>query len=74
MLVKNREYRIPSWNDVCAMCLGVEQGIAFKPRSGTPSSSLLASTSTVPKFSQDKLTEDMPAIAPSDHAVMNKMP
>jgi hypothetical protein len=74
MLVKNREYRIPSWNDVCTMCLGIEQGVAFKPRKGTPSSLQLASASTVPDFSQDRLPDDMPAIAPSAHAGMNTMP
>ena len=50
MLVKNRDYRLPSWNDVCTMCLGIEQGVAFKPRKGTPSSLQLASASTVPDF------------------------
>ena len=39
MLVKNRDYRLPSWKDVCEMCLAVEQGISFKPRKG-PASSL----------------------------------
>ena len=74
MLVKNRDYRLPSWNDVCTMCLGIEQGVAFKPRKGTPSSLQLASASTVPDFSQDRLPDDMPAIAPSAHAGMNTMP
>lgn len=31
MLVKNRDYRIHSWKDVCVMCLDVEEGRAFKP-------------------------------------------
>ena len=39
MLVKNRDYRIPSWRNVCDMCLAIEQGVAFKPRKG-PTSSL----------------------------------
>ena len=38
MLVKNRDYRLSSWADVCTMCLSVEQGVAFKPRQGTNSS------------------------------------
>ena len=41
MLVKNRDYRIPSWDDICAMCLAVEQGSAFKPRSDAFKSSIL---------------------------------
>lgn len=40
MLVKNRDYRIASWRDVMVMCLDIEQGIAFKPRS-TPGISTL---------------------------------
>jgi len=39
MLVKNRDYRLPSWRDVCEMCLAIEQGVSFKPRKG-PASSL----------------------------------
>ena len=39
MLVKNRDYRLPSWKDVCEMCLAVEQGVSFKLRKG-PTSSL----------------------------------
>ena len=66
MLVKNREYRISSWQAVCEMCLAIEQGVAFKPRAGTPSSLQLmtddqqqempvqpavrAGTSTMPKL------------------------
>ncbi|MBR1921112.1 MAG: serine/threonine protein kinase, partial [Kiritimatiellae bacterium] len=42
MLVKNRDYRLSSWNDVCTMCLAVEQGVAFKPRQGAASSLELA--------------------------------
>ncbi len=38
MLVKNRDYRISSWSNICEMCLAIEQGVAFKPRRGTPSS------------------------------------
>ena len=40
MLVKNRDYRIPSWSDICSMCLNVEQGGAFKPRKDGFSSSI----------------------------------
>ena len=32
MLVKDRDYRVASWDDVCAMCQMVEQGVKFKPR------------------------------------------
>ncbi|MBO7482514.1 MAG: serine/threonine protein kinase [Kiritimatiellae bacterium] len=32
MLVKNRDYRVQSWQDVSAMCLDVENGASFKPR------------------------------------------
>jgi len=42
MLVKNRDYRIPSWNDVYEMCLAVERGSVFKHREGTASSLRLA--------------------------------
>ncbi len=44
MLVKDRDYRIASWKDVCDMCLAIEQGVAFKPRKG-PASSLKISLS-----------------------------
>ena len=40
MLVKNRDYRIPTWADVVEMCLDVEQGVAFKPRTTPGVSSL----------------------------------
>ena len=45
MLVKDRDYRIPSWKDVCSMCLSIEQGLAFKPRSTVNPSSLLLAKS-----------------------------
>ena len=32
MLVKNRDFRIPTWADVISMCMDIERGIAFKPR------------------------------------------
>ena len=44
MLVKNREYRIQSWKDVCEMCLSIEQGAAFKPRTGSVSSMQIAAS------------------------------
>ena len=44
MLVKNRDYRVSSWQDVCDMCLAIEQGTAFKQRKGPPSSVQLVST------------------------------
>ena len=71
MLVKDREYRLPSWNDVCTMCLGVEQGADLKPRIGTPSSLLLASTLTTPDLSQGTPPEDMSTITPSAHQEIN---
>ena len=40
MLVKNRDYRIPTWSDVIEMCRAVERGVAFKPRA-TPGVSTL---------------------------------
>lgn len=40
MLVKDRDYRIASWQDVLTMCLNIEQGVVFKPRS-TPGISTL---------------------------------
>ena len=46
MLVKNRDYRVSSWSDVYDMCLAVEQGTAFKPRKGPPSSMQLDSPAT----------------------------
>lgn len=46
MLVKNRDYRLQSWQDVCSMCLAIEQGAAFKPRRG-PVSSLHLDTSVI---------------------------
>ena len=48
MLVKNREYRIPSWRNVCEMCLAIEQGVAFKPRKGPTSSLALPLSVTTP--------------------------
>ncbi len=38
MLVKDREYRLSSWQDVYSMCLSIEQGAAFDTREGSPSS------------------------------------
>ena len=32
MLVKNRDFRIPTWRDVMMLCLDIEQGLSFKPR------------------------------------------
>ena len=40
MLVKNRDGRVPSWQDVLAMCLDVERGVKFKPRSSSGASSI----------------------------------
>ena len=52
MLVKNRDYRLPSWKDVCEMCLAVEQGVAFKPRKG-PASSLSLTMSEIMPDAED---------------------
>ena len=40
MLIKNRDYRIPTWQDVLSMALNVERGGAFKPRTTPGISSL----------------------------------
>ncbi len=40
MLVKNRDGRVQSWQDVTAMCLDVENGVKFKPRASPGASSL----------------------------------
>jgi len=40
MLVKDRDGRIASWQDVFAMCKDVERGLAFKPRAGEGNSSI----------------------------------
>ena len=40
MLVKNRDDRVNSWTDVISMCLAVEKGGKFKPRSTTGASSI----------------------------------
>ena len=40
MLVKNRDDRLQSWQDVYAMCRDVENGIAFKPRQTPGASSI----------------------------------
>ena len=76
MLVKNREYRLPSWQDVCKMCLAIEQGVAFKPRKGTVSSMQLITASplpTEPNF-QMPSDEELPAFKPSARAGTNTMP
>lgn len=41
MLVKNRDFRIPTWKDVFTMCMNIEKGVSFKPRP-TPGVSSLA--------------------------------
>ena len=38
MLVKDRDERVDSWSSVYSMCMDVEAGGAFKPRTGAPSS------------------------------------
>ncbi len=40
MLIKNRDYRIPTWADVFATCRQVERGVAFKPRKSPGVSSM----------------------------------
>ena len=39
MLVKNRDYRVYSWQDVFAMCREIENGTKFKPRDVTDANS-----------------------------------
>lgn len=43
MLVKNRDFRLPSWRDVFSMCRDIEAGYSFKPRT-TPGLSSLSLT------------------------------
>ena len=57
--VKNRDYRLPSWKDVCEMCLAVEQGVAFKPRKGPPSSLVLTMSEIPPDAEGDEPVEQM---------------
>lgn len=40
MLVKNRDYRLSSWAQVCEMAIDVERGISFKPRRADSPSSI----------------------------------
>ena len=40
MLVKDREMRVKTWRDVLDMCVEVEKGTAFKPRSSSSPSSV----------------------------------
>ena len=39
MLVKNRDYRIASWQGVFQMCRDIESGVVFKPRDTTNANS-----------------------------------
>ena len=74
MLVKNRDYRLPSWKDVCTMCLAIEQGVAFKPRKGTVSSMqiILPEIASPETFSAG--ANGLPNIQPSASAGVNTMP
>ena len=47
MLVKNRDYRVQTWKDICEMCVTVEGGTAFKPRIGPASSVKLVSDMSI---------------------------
>ena len=40
MLVKDRDQRVASWSDVYAMCMDIESGVVFKPRTGDSASSI----------------------------------
>lgn len=40
MLVKDRDLRIPTWSDVLKLCLDIEQGLSFRPRTTDGISSL----------------------------------
>ncbi len=44
MLIKKREERLPSWQDVLSMCGEVERGTIFKPRKTPGTSSIRLST------------------------------
>ena len=48
MLVKNRDYRVSSWQDVFAMCQEVEAGSRFKPRDTTDASSSIGLFTAAP--------------------------
>lgn len=41
MLVKDRDERVQTWNDIYSMCCDVERGISFKPRQTESSSSIV---------------------------------
>ena len=69
MLVKNRDYRLPSWKDVCEMCLAVEQGVAFKPRKGPPSSLVLTMSEIPPDAEGDEPVEQMKVPEPKKRVV-----
>lgn len=40
MLVKDRDYRLSSWTQVCEMAMDVERGVSFKPRRSNAKSSI----------------------------------
>ena len=69
MLVKNRDYRIPSWSDICSMCLNVEQGGAFKPRKEGFSSSIKLTASLNACAAQTADTSAEPPRAPKKNLV-----
>ena len=48
MLVKNRDYRVSSWQDVFTMCQEVEAGSRFKPRDTTDASSSIGLLTAAP--------------------------
>ena len=74
MLVKNRDYRTPSWQDVYDMCIAIEQGTAFKPRKGPPSSLRLVSSAIDEARSASEggsIQENAAATMPTSNSVPN---
>jgi len=64
MLVKNREYRIPSWSAVYEMCVAIERGVAFKPRKGTASSIQLIAPTVEPLDTPQEGMTTIPNLKP----------
>ena len=40
MLVKNRDFRLATWEEVCSACQDIERGNAFAPRTAAAASSI----------------------------------
>ena len=73
MLVKDRDFRVPSWKDVYEMCLAVERGIAFKPRNGPDSTMQLAGSADDEPVSVPPEANTLPDIKPVPQPKKNIM-